>query len=311
MPSNPPMIAVSDGELADLRARLEATRWAEPWPVEGWEAGTDATELRRLVTHWARGYDWRAHEAAINALPSHLADLGRTARLDRREVPCLERLRRRPVRPLQRRLPPHPSLPLLVHRHDLHLIPAVLLVRPRPDPTRGAGRRSDGRRTVPRRSEPATAELGRAHVQRHALHADAPRRALRRPRGTRPAGPGHHRVLPHLPLFSACGPSLRRLTPTAGGSSGGAGCGLCRSADRPRGGVGRRPAGGGLLRHWRSSSRFAWSPAWCPCCVCAVWSRPVSGAPPIMRTMDSPPVRQNRTRSTAARTRKAMLSQVV
>ncbi|MFI7461321.1 epoxide hydrolase family protein [Nonomuraea sp. NPDC049646] len=78
MPTGTPVITVSDAELDDLRARLRATRWAEPWPVDGWQAGTDAAELRRLVTHWASGYDWRAHEAAINALPSHFADLGGT-----------------------------------------------------------------------------------------------------------------------------------------------------------------------------------------------------------------------------------------
>lgn len=78
MPSNPPLIAVSDAELTELRTRLEGTRWAEPWPVDGWEAGTDAAELRRLVAYWAGGYDWRTHEAAINDLPSHLADLDGT-----------------------------------------------------------------------------------------------------------------------------------------------------------------------------------------------------------------------------------------
>ncbi|MFB7499367.1 epoxide hydrolase family protein [Streptomyces sp. NPDC056161] len=78
MPINPPVIAVSDAELAELRARLKGTRWAEPWPVSGWEAGTDAAELRRLVAYWAGGYDWRAHEAAINALPSYLADIDGT-----------------------------------------------------------------------------------------------------------------------------------------------------------------------------------------------------------------------------------------
>ncbi|MEU0947216.1 epoxide hydrolase family protein [Streptomyces canus] len=78
MPSNPPMIEVSDAELAELRARLTRTRWAEQWPVDGWETGTDIAELRRLVAYWADGYDWRAHEAAINALPSHLADLDGT-----------------------------------------------------------------------------------------------------------------------------------------------------------------------------------------------------------------------------------------
>ncbi|MFF7334760.1 alpha/beta fold hydrolase [Streptomyces sp. NPDC008150] len=78
MPISTPTISVSDADLCDLRARLRATRWAEPWPVGGWAAGTDGAELRRLVAHWADGYDWRVHEAAINALPSHLADLDGT-----------------------------------------------------------------------------------------------------------------------------------------------------------------------------------------------------------------------------------------
>jgi pimeloyl-ACP methyl ester carboxylesterase len=73
-----PVLRISDDDLEALRARLRATRWAEPWPVAGWEAGTDAAELRRLVTYWASDYDWRAHEAAVNALPSHFADLDGT-----------------------------------------------------------------------------------------------------------------------------------------------------------------------------------------------------------------------------------------
>ncbi|WP_171055472.1 MULTISPECIES: epoxide hydrolase family protein [unclassified Nonomuraea] len=78
MSSTTLVIAVGDAELNELRARLTSTRWPRPWPVNGWEAGTDAVELRRLVAYWASGYDWRAHEAAINALPSHFADLDGT-----------------------------------------------------------------------------------------------------------------------------------------------------------------------------------------------------------------------------------------
>ena len=65
------MIQVSDEELADLRGRLRATRWPHRWPMTGWGAGTDADELRRLVEYWTDGFDWRAREAMINALPSH------------------------------------------------------------------------------------------------------------------------------------------------------------------------------------------------------------------------------------------------
>ncbi|MFB4299312.1 epoxide hydrolase family protein [Actinomadura sp. NTSP31] len=78
MARSTPVIAVTDGELDDLRSRLLATRWPAAWPTGGWDAGTDPGELRRLIGHWASGYDWRAHEAAINALPSHFADIDGT-----------------------------------------------------------------------------------------------------------------------------------------------------------------------------------------------------------------------------------------
>ncbi|WP_410672271.1 epoxide hydrolase family protein [Amycolatopsis sp. cmx-4-68] len=73
-----PVLAITEAELGDLRTRLAGTRWPAPWPVAGWSAGTDPAELRRLVAHWASGYDWRAHEAAINALPHHVADIAGT-----------------------------------------------------------------------------------------------------------------------------------------------------------------------------------------------------------------------------------------
>ncbi|WP_207944701.1 epoxide hydrolase family protein [Actinomadura rubrisoli] len=78
MPPITSVITVPEAELDELRSRLLRTRWPIPWPVGGWEAGTDVGELRRLVDYWASGYDWRTHEAAINALPSHLADIDGT-----------------------------------------------------------------------------------------------------------------------------------------------------------------------------------------------------------------------------------------
>jgi pimeloyl-ACP methyl ester carboxylesterase len=74
--TNPPLIDVSADELENLKTRLRHTRWPTAWPIRGWEAGTDQSELRRLVEYWADGYDWRVHEAAINALPSHFATIG-------------------------------------------------------------------------------------------------------------------------------------------------------------------------------------------------------------------------------------------
>jgi len=73
------VLDVTEADLEDLRTRLARTRWAQPWPVDAWAAGTDPGELRRLVDYWATGYDWRKHEAAINALPSRFADIGGTS----------------------------------------------------------------------------------------------------------------------------------------------------------------------------------------------------------------------------------------
>jgi pimeloyl-ACP methyl ester carboxylesterase len=69
------VLDVPDADLEDLRARLRGTRWAKPWPVGAWEAGTDGDELRRLTGYWQSGYDWRKQEAAINALPSRFAEI--------------------------------------------------------------------------------------------------------------------------------------------------------------------------------------------------------------------------------------------
>jgi pimeloyl-ACP methyl ester carboxylesterase len=78
MPRTEPLISVADAELDGLRTRLAGTRWPVDWPQADWEAGTSSGVLRRLVEYWASGYGWRTHEAAINALPSHVAELDGT-----------------------------------------------------------------------------------------------------------------------------------------------------------------------------------------------------------------------------------------
>ncbi len=71
-----PPLPVSDAEIDELRRRIAATRWGPHWFEEPWAAGTDTQTLRRLVDRWAGGYDWRAAERAILALPSVRADIG-------------------------------------------------------------------------------------------------------------------------------------------------------------------------------------------------------------------------------------------
>ena len=77
-----PALRVPGADLEELRSRLRGTRWSRPWPSQGadggWRAGTDADELSQLARYWADDYDWRAQEAAINALPGHVASLDGT-----------------------------------------------------------------------------------------------------------------------------------------------------------------------------------------------------------------------------------------
>src|SRR5881227_2072595 len=63
-------------ELADLRARLRATRWPDAPQDAGWSLGTDVAYLRELVAYWAEEFDWPAQEAALARLPRFRVPLG-------------------------------------------------------------------------------------------------------------------------------------------------------------------------------------------------------------------------------------------
>lgn len=62
-------IAVSDADVLDLRRRLELTRWPSSIEGGGWELGADLDFLRSLIAYWRTQFDWRAIEAALNAIP--------------------------------------------------------------------------------------------------------------------------------------------------------------------------------------------------------------------------------------------------
>ncbi|GAB3979404.1 epoxide hydrolase family protein [Plantactinospora veratri] len=66
-PLQPQPIHVPDEVLADLRRRLDLTRWPDDPANEDWHYGVNRDYLRELVDYWRDGYDWRKAEAAINA----------------------------------------------------------------------------------------------------------------------------------------------------------------------------------------------------------------------------------------------------
>lgn len=68
-------VAVSDEVLADLRARLERTRFPDEVPATAWEYGSNLAYMREVVDYWRTRYDWRAHEARINRFAQFRADV--------------------------------------------------------------------------------------------------------------------------------------------------------------------------------------------------------------------------------------------
>jgi epoxide hydrolase len=62
-------IDIPDSALDDLRERLARTRWPDELPGADWSYGVPLARVRELAAYWADGYDWRAHEARLNAFP--------------------------------------------------------------------------------------------------------------------------------------------------------------------------------------------------------------------------------------------------
>jgi len=69
-------IAVSDAVLADLRERLARTRFPDEIDDSGGTYGTPLAYAKELVAYWRDRYDWRKHEAALNAFPQFRAKVG-------------------------------------------------------------------------------------------------------------------------------------------------------------------------------------------------------------------------------------------
>jgi pimeloyl-ACP methyl ester carboxylesterase len=61
-------IAVPDGVLDDLAARLQRSRLPERWLLAGGERAERLDAIAALHARWRDAFDWRAHEARLNAL---------------------------------------------------------------------------------------------------------------------------------------------------------------------------------------------------------------------------------------------------
>ncbi|KFL26644.1 epoxide hydrolase [Devosia sp. 17-2-E-8] len=61
-------VAISDAQIADLKERLTMARWPTQVATD-WSHGQPVAFIRELAEQWLKDFDWRAHEAALNAYP--------------------------------------------------------------------------------------------------------------------------------------------------------------------------------------------------------------------------------------------------
>ncbi|MER6808992.1 epoxide hydrolase family protein [Spirillospora sp. NPDC000708] len=81
-------VEIPQADLDDLRDRLARVRFADELPRDqvttgepagpvqpGWEYGVPVSFVRDLVARWRDEYDWRAHEARLNAVPQFTTEI--------------------------------------------------------------------------------------------------------------------------------------------------------------------------------------------------------------------------------------------
>jgi len=65
----------SDADLADLRRRINATRWPERETVGDDTQGVQLSTIQKLAHYWGTEHDWRKCEAKLSALPQFLTEI--------------------------------------------------------------------------------------------------------------------------------------------------------------------------------------------------------------------------------------------
>ncbi|KAJ7681483.1 Alpha/Beta hydrolase protein [Mycena rosella] len=67
MSESPFKISVPDANLDRLQQKLKLTTLPDELEGAGWDYGVPLADVKRLVARWSDGYDWRHHEALLNA----------------------------------------------------------------------------------------------------------------------------------------------------------------------------------------------------------------------------------------------------
>ena len=118
---------VSDAELAELRRRIEATRWPEKETVRNQSQGVPLATMRELARYWATDYDWRKTEAKLKALPQFIT------RIDGLDIHFIH------MRSKHKN-----ALPLVItHGWPGSILEQIKLIGPLTDPTAHGGKAED------------------------------------------------------------------------------------------------------------------------------------------------------------------------
>src|SRR5918911_3618919 len=68
-------VEVPEEDLAELRRRLDPTRWPERETVDDDSQGVPLATMQELARYWTSDYDWSRCEAKLNALPQFTTEI--------------------------------------------------------------------------------------------------------------------------------------------------------------------------------------------------------------------------------------------
>ena len=65
----------TDAEVADLRRRINATKWPERELVNDASQGVQLATMQKLASYWGKDYNWRKGEAKLKAVPHFITEI--------------------------------------------------------------------------------------------------------------------------------------------------------------------------------------------------------------------------------------------
>jgi pimeloyl-ACP methyl ester carboxylesterase len=116
-----------DTELADLRRRVNATKWPDRETVNDASQGVQLATTQKLARYWGTEHDWRKCEARLNALPQFMTNI------DGLDIHFIH----------VRSKDPNPLPVIITHRWPGSIIEQMKVIDPLTNPTAHGGSASD------------------------------------------------------------------------------------------------------------------------------------------------------------------------